>query len=414
MKLRKETLIYILLFVSVSNVFFKSMDIPYLVNIGNSLEVIAIILASAFIILNKYKIPKPFIALTLLFSGYIFISLVSSVEGSYNLVIIQLITNLKFFLLIIFFTGVNCTNVIYNKVSRFIFCFLLLNFLAILVELLLPSIYSSIFRGAITDTVIQGTEFKRYTGLFYHPGPMGIFCCIAFLMSLFSYKLTRNKMYLYSLMFSMIGAISSGQRMEMAATLLIILLVILGVKYKRLLNSIVKRYSKIIVFLPLITSLYFILGLRYDTNFTNFDNARGVLYIGAIHLAKNDFPLGEGLAKYGSSTSIDNKNSSYYKVGINNLWWFEGASYLTDTFWAMVIGESGWIGFSLYILFLTHLLLILTRKSTNNGRSSYVSIYALSLLFYSVIISLNSPVYTGTSLPLFFIGINVGQSMREI
>tara|TARA_Y100001968_G_C19453346_1_gene770298 strand:- start:10556 stop:11440 length:885 start_codon:yes stop_codon:yes gene_type:complete len=289
----------------------------------------------------------------------------------------------------------------------------MLNVLAILMENVAPSLYRAIFAGAITDTIIQGTQFKRYSGVFYHPGPMGVFCGIMLIISVIRFAECREKYILFPILLSSVGLFFSGQRMEFLTALLVILLLFVVNKIKIINEEFVKKYFNFLVAPPVLLFIIYLLSFDYKTEFTNYDNARGVLYVGSLELAKSNFPLGEGLSNYGSSTSINNPSAAYFEVGINNLWWFEGASYLTDTFWAMIIGESGFLGLLLYFLFLIRLIMMQLKMSLSRFKKSYFSVFSVALLFYSLIISLNAPIYTGAILPLYLIALNLGQSLRE-
>lgn len=413
MILRKSILVEWLLLIALLNIFFKSMNVPVLSDVGNSLEILILLLIVTIFVSSGINFNRKYFRIFFLYFTYLVISLISSFDSDFRLVSMQLIINMKFFLLLLIFMNVKLSFSYFEKVNKWLSVLLMLNVVAILMENIAPSLYRGIFSGAITDTLIQGTQFKRYSGVFYHPGPMGIFCGIMLMISVIRFAVSKERAIFFSIILSMVGLFFSGQRMELLSAVLIILILFMMNNVKIINEAFVKKYVNFLVTMPVLLFLLYLLSFDYKTEFSNFDNARGVLYIGSIELAKSNFPLGEGLSKYGSSTSVNNPSAAYSDVGINNLWWFEGASYLTDTFWAMIIGESGFIGLLLYLLFLIKLIIMQLSKSLSRTKKSYFSVFSVVLLFYSLIISLNAPIYTGAILPLYLIALNLGQSLRE-
>jgi hypothetical protein len=116
--------------------------------------------------------------------------------------------------------------------------------------------------------------------------------------------------------------------------------------------------------------------------------ARMTIYNGSANLAEMFFPFGGGLSTFGSSQS---GNSVLYDIlGISSLWWFiSEQNYLTDTFWAMILGESGWFGMIFYISFITMSLFSLIDK-----RKSKYQVWAV---FFILLESTTNPIFTGAA-----------------
>jgi hypothetical protein len=83
-------------------------------------------------------------------------------------------------------------------------------------------------------------------------------------------------------------------------------------------------------------------------------DARLALYLTSIDVARDHFPLGAGLGRYGSPLSRTSYSPIYYEYGLNfvyGLGW-EHTTYITDTFWPQILGEAGVLGLLAYALFI--------------------------------------------------------------
>ncbi|WP_140398057.1 hypothetical protein [Lachnoclostridium sp. An169] len=72
-------------------------------------------------------------------------------------------------------------------------------------------------------------------------------------------------------------------------------------------------------------------------------------YYGSV-TANDYFPLGSGFATFGSDQAARQYSPLYYLYGFTRLFGMnpDDGSFLSDTFWAMALGQFGWIGFFLY------------------------------------------------------------------
>lgn len=115
-------------------------------------------------------------------------------------------------------------------------------------------------------------------------------------------------------------------------------------------------------------------------------SARRVLWDGAEAIASDHFPLGTGAGSYGSEPSRrENFSIVYDMYGVNGFGMTElNPSFLTDNYWAKVLGESGVIGLSFVFLFLLTIFLyglkILNPVNEANERTRFWS----SLDFFSI------------------------------
>ncbi|MDZ5759251.1 hypothetical protein RAK27_11320 [Carnobacterium maltaromaticum] len=84
--------------------------------------------------------------------------------------------------------------------------------------------------------------------------------------------------------------------------------------------------------------------------------ARSLLYQQGLKLSIRFFPIGSGFGTYGSSASGMNYSKLYGEIGFNQLFGFsnEHGKYLTDSFFAMILGQFGFTGlFLIGLIFMT-------------------------------------------------------------
>jgi hypothetical protein len=91
--------------------------------------------------------------------------------------------------------------------------------------------------------------------------------------------------------------------------------------------------------------------------------ARSALYGASAEIARDYFPLGAGMGRYGSHMSRVEFSPVYEQYGLTHIRGLrpDNDNYITDTFWPMVLGEHGVFGALGYAVFLGALLLAVWR-----------------------------------------------------
>ena len=113
-------------------------------------------------------------------------------------------------------------------------------------------------------------------------------------------------------------------------------------------------------------------------------SARAQLAIKSVEIAKDHFPLGAGLGTYGSYYSAVYYSPVYYKYGLNVIYGLsqDMVSFISDTFWPMIIGQSGFLGTAFYIMAIIMLIKQIKRLK-NINRNYYIS--SLALICYLLV-----------------------------
>lgn len=126
--------------------------------------------------------------------------------------------------------------------------------------------------------------------------------------------------------------------------------------------------------------------------------ARIALYIGSLEIARDHFPLGAGLGRYGSWMSRLEYSPVYAEYGLDRVPGLResNSQYATDTFWPMVVGEFGLVGVIGYVAFLIGVaitLWVLGRRASDPIMATFV-IGGLAVLTAAVIESAATPMFT--------------------
>jgi O-antigen ligase len=411
MVVKVNFLLYFFSFIVFFNAVVRSLGIDSISEQTNKIDFLVLIVLIVFIFplykkANSISLKK----LAIYFFGYILISLISSIRTFDGYALGQMLLNLKFPLLLFCFYLLDMSKINIKMLERKFLYLMFFNSFFIILELIYPSLHRSIFSGAINNTIIQGTNITRYTGFFIHPAAMGVFASLGLLWGTANQLNNHNRVSLYLILFSLFSLIFSGQRMELAACLAILLFVFsTKIVNKKILRVILLTLLFIFAVFLL---LYFQKISSFNDNLINDGHARSVLYKGAYSLANEFFPLGSGLGTYGSSMSLSNENAMYQHLGISSYWWFEGSSFLTDTHWAMTIGESGYIGALFYLLFLLKIFYICYKNYIMKSNEKYNALLGCMLIAFSFISSLATPIYAGTLLPILIISIVVSLNLN--
>lgn len=126
-------------------------------------------------------------------------------------------------------------------------------------------------------------------------------------------------------------------------------------------------------------------------------NPRLLLYATSVDVARDYFPLGAGLGRYGSPMSRVDFSPLYAHYGLNRIWGLtpDYDAFITDTFWPQILGEIGVFGVVGYVVFLIALGWSLWRatKFLTNPFSHAFALGSLMAFIHLAVESLASSMY---------------------
>jgi len=233
--------------------------------------------------------------------------------------------------------------------------------------------------------------------IFTHPGLFGWFCnfCALFAFALYLHK--KKRRYIFLFLVFILGVLISMRLKSIAA-------LAIAVGFGLWLYSVRAKVKLVclIGIIAVIIMLFFgaqISGIVREQirEYRNPLKPRNVLYKTGIMIAEDHFPFGVGFGRFGGEIAARYYSPIYHRYEfewIHGLW--PGGRFLRDTFWPMILGELGVIGFIAYWGILIYLFQILL-KSYRIADSPFLKAFTLGvcLVFIDgVIESLAEPIFT--------------------
>lgn len=135
---------------------------------------------------------------------------------------------------------------------------------------------------------------------------------------------------------------------------------------------------------------------------------RNALYIGSVAVARDYAPLGAGLGRFGSHMSREAFSPVYQDYGMDKVYGLgpDNTVAVTDTFWPMLLGETGVIGLVAAMIFFALVARSLWRAAAKSLPSVAAPFVLGSLLVYveSLVRSLTSPLFVAPPIAYFAFG----------
>ncbi len=215
--------------------------------------------------------------------------------------------------------------------------------------------------------------------LFYsHPAKVVIVC--TFLLIINCIVSNKRIDYIYYILFFLILSSLRFKGIGFAISSLLMLLLSRNNK---------KISFKVFLLIGLIAIIFSFNQIKVYYAKENVDSARNILQKNAIRIANDELPFGSGFATYGSYASEKYYSPVYVKYGMNKIWGFtkDNSSFICDSFWPMIIGEFGYFGLIIYIIFVIRIIYWIQKTNIYKTNTLYI---AKLLCFVYLIISSTS------------------------
>ena len=268
---------------------------------------------------------------------------------------------------------------------------------------LLVNIIIIIYIICYLETFIFGIN-RRLTGIlstsFFFLGFVASLGNQAIILSLYLYKQSHNKKYLFKILFLAISVFLTFQLKAIAG------LIIIAFIYKMFYSS-NKTLTILFIVGCLVIAIPITLSIpkfkekieKYITLYSDVENvgvARVALYVKSVEIISDFFPLGTGQGTYGSIPANMKDSKVYEDYGLSGVWGLSlqhKVNFRMDTHWSSILGENGALGSFLYIsLFLYPVFAIrkVTRKNSQYNNYKFL-IVTSSLVILEESITLTIP-----------------------
>lgn len=120
-------------------------------------------------------------------------------------------------------------------------------------------------------------------------------------------------------------------------------------------------------------------------------SARSLLTLTSLKILNDYFPIGTGFGTFASHGAAVNYSPVYFKYGLNNYWELSDANpnaFFDDTFWPIIIGQSGIMGTLAYVWLLVKMFCINTKVRV---LSKHMYATVLFVFAYLIISSTSEP-----------------------
>lgn len=351
------------------------------------------------------------IPLIILVSIAVSSSLINRIVPHY-LAVIDLFMLLKGFLT--FYIFYNCAfGIISLKWSSKI---LLAIALIVLLLGIIDSIIPDLFRSAIGNVPYIDYRFgiSSSQSIFIHPGIFGWFMAFFGLFCFAFFLVSKDRKYLFFSILFILGVLLSMRFKPIA-----------GLTVALLLAWVLMPESKKIKFVVTLGSIILMIGIFWGARISmlfddriymylknpNLSNiARNVLYSTSLHIAKDYFPLGAGLATFGGWIAALFYSPLYIYYGVSSVYGLgKGGDFLMDTFWPYIIAQFGFLGAICYIAIMLRIFYYLIKKfrqSSDLFIRSFI-LGSIMILLEGMVESLAEPVFVKPP-EFFFIFASLG------
>lgn len=244
---------------------------------------------------------------------------------------------------------------------------------------------------------------------FTHPGVFGWFTAFAACLGFADYfARDRRRGFWVGLVFALASLLSMRRKPLAGLALALAVGLLLSPRPGRLRRALVILCLATAVFFAFsdqLGDLYRGLLEHYVLVPDSMSVARNALYQVAGRIAVDYFPLGVGFGRYGSWMSRVHYSPVYGAYGLDTVWGLgPGQNFLTDTFWPMILGETGALGLAAIAFALARLVGGLSARLRAlplnplltmgpDGERSWAALAALMVLLEALVESVADPVF---------------------
>lgn len=359
----------LLLFIIFQTLILKISILPSFYSYWDEIIAIIFALISVLLVCKNKRINMNHFKLIILLNAIIAIGIIGNFFNHYfsnfEYIFRDIINCIKFPLVLIVLRITRIDQYIANYSSKYFF-------------IILKVITIIIFAFGIFNLFIKiGMSYgeirfgiRPYVFLFSHPTFLVLSCI--FMITLFEVNNLDKKNNKYQILLIVVIILT------MRTKGIVFCGIFIFIKY---FSKMFIRY-KIVYWLLIILIAYYSLISKVDTYLNYSTSAREVLYVGSIHLAKENFPIGSGFATFASRISwkAESKVYNFIIIPINAYENCNPMNVLGDTGYPYYIGQLGVVGFGAFILFLYKYYKVIKKENDNIIPEILLGIYVVIAL----------------------------------
>ena len=336
---------------------------------------------------GRFRIKHNVVTICVPLLVFVFVGLLGNVIYQYQplkWVLIDLLTNLKFFMALVtgYLLFARCgKEEVSGRIAMHLRIMTMLVFIAFVVERITPVFGETQVRYGL-----------RSAQMFYvHPTYLaGSMAFLVTAMTVFYEK--KNVPFIAgALLIMMFTLRSKAMAVAVIYVVLFLLLVVFKLKLKWWHMAILAVVAALVGG-PLFYYYYVELG---DAS------GRAIMTKTSFQVMSDYFPIGTGFGTYGSNAAAENYSPVYVMYGFNevgDLASWNPLAYLNDTFWPIIIGQTGAIG---TVAYLVVLVLVLSKVIYLEKINTYHFLAGVYIVVYMIVSSTSEPAFNNAiSIPL--------------
>lgn len=236
---------------------------------------------------------------------------------------------------------------------------------------------------------------------FSHATELGFFTVTSMIIILFNDRIYKNNNVINLIILVALFIVIFTGRTKSIVFMIIFIILSLFMR--------ITKKIRLMYFVPLFPIAISIAMPRIRSEFV--DGVRGILYYTSMLIASDHFPFGAGFGTFGSNISRVHYSILYHNYLISGIWGLspESPEFIVDTYWAMILGENGWLGLIFIIVCLLCIFFTIYRTKLNY-RAKFI---AISICMYSILASLAEPIYSSNKCAALFIILSIFVSTRN-
>jgi hypothetical protein len=335
--------------------------------------------------ITKLRISKLAIRPLLTIFIFVIVSLFSKYYSNLNNTILCAFIHVKWFLVFYVIYEIFKNDYVFFK--RLFFMTLAFSTLGILINFILQEQFNNYFNQ---DIMIRDKKL-RMMGFEMHPNNLGILLSLLFIyINFFNGMPSYTKIVISTGVFAMVCILLIGSRTPLVVVPLSFAYILLGKKDK-ILSAIIIIIISVLSTVALVLWGQSIID-RTKKNLTAItekqdqsEYLRGIMIYNGFKIMYMYFPVGTGMATFGTSLSIGSKVYDDIKIGSRGVFdTMTGGAY--DSNFASIAGEMGFVGIVL-IFWLLNTIRLFCRRTLiyHPERMHYINIIFLTVLVYFVV-----------------------------
>ena len=268
------------------------------------------------------------------------------------------------------------------------------------------------------DNVEERMGLLVAQGWFINTSSYAWLAVATFTLSFAAYLSYRRPIYLMQALFAALCVTLTWRRKSMlaVAVILILPLFVSRVRQTRWRVVLLGALAVVVLFTllaPYVTALTQRTVDEYGSS-DPYDTGRSALYYTSSLIARDYFPLGTGLASFGSHPSRMYYSNVYYEYGLADMYGLSPSSpyFIVDTYWPMLLGQGGGFSALSFLMLLVTLGVVAMRHLMKSGRDLFLPLAVLLLIAGSLVESVASHFY-GSSLQAATVFLLAGIYWRD-